>query len=169
MFIWNQQKKAIYLNGSFLLTHPETGQRWISEAQAASWWQESDYNPDNIADEATEHQLTVKSIKVTGITAAQAKPEDFQAVDRLKITLLADKSSTLSGEIDIEDGQYYVPFKRDDGRTFEFAFKVTKGKFTAALVFTEAGRYQLDLALFAEEVAVDHLESKDLTIRVVPA
>lgn len=165
MFIWNQTKKGVNVNGVMLLSHPETGQLWPSEADALRWWQGSEFNPENFKEEIVEE--TSVDLSITKIEGALNSPKNLSEVEEIKITVNENTKVTLSGNLDIDNGTLYIPFRRDDGRTLDFALTVKNKQYKLVLNFPSMGRYELDDQLLSQEYAEPSYHVKRMLVRVM--
>ena len=165
MFIWDQTKNGINVNGVVLMSHPETGQRWPSEAEALRWWQGSEFNPENQKEEAIEN--TAIELNVTSIDGALNAPEEMTKMEDIKITVNENTNVTVSGTLDIDDDTLYIPFRRDDGRTLDFALTVKNKQYNMVLNFPSMGRYLLDDQLLGQEYTDPMYHVKPMLVRVM--
>ncbi len=166
MFIWNQAKKGVDLNGVLLLSNPKTGNPWTSKKVALTWWEASDYNPDN---EVTEAIVEKKELMIANIKGALESTENIAETQDIKITVHENEKVIVSGSLDIEDKTLYIPFRRDDGRTLDFVLLVVAGKYKMELNFPSMGRYVLDTQLLEQEYLSLNLEVKTISVRVLRA
>ncbi len=166
MFIWNQVNNGVDLNGVLLLSHPETGKSWPSEADALRWWQASDYNHEN---EITETIVDKTELMIESIQGALQSPNDVTAEEEIKIVVNENEKLIISGSLAIEDTTLYIPFRRDDGRTLDFVLSVVAGKYTMEVNFPSMGRYMLDTQLLDQEYSASNYQVKMVSVRVLRA
>ncbi len=135
------------------------------------WWQESELNPESQAAIAAEIKATASDdhieVKITEISDVVRKPADISELELIKITAEEGKNIVLSGELPIEDEDFVVPFRRDDGRTLYFPISVKNGLFSATLNFPTSGRYQIDSQSLNSEFSTPRFTTKTLVVFVL--
>ncbi|BBN81933.1 hypothetical protein PA25_19180 [Pseudoalteromonas sp. A25] len=168
MFNWSDTKQAIYLHGTYLLTHPETGERWESKQQAQLWYME--YQAQEQAREEELEQRTtpeLKAVTLQAIDGALKVPSNFESLDAIKVTVAEGQNVTLTGLLDIADESFLVPVLRDDGRRVYFPIEVQNGQFSATFNFPTSGRFEVSQALLNEEFAQPRFRATSITFYVI--
>ena len=164
MFIWCNEKQAIKLNGTFLLTHPETGERWVDSEQAQHWY--SQYEANSVEqDLVTETELT--NVELNSVAGAIRTPSTFIKGQNVKITAAENTDVTLSGFLAIVDETFLLPVLRDDGRRLYFPISVVDGEFSAIFNFPTSGKCTVSTELLNEEFAQPRFSADLLTFYVV--
>jgi hypothetical protein len=164
MFNWCNEKQAIKLNGTFLLTHPETGERWVDSEQAQQWY--SDYEASSVEqDLVTETELT--NVELNGVVGAIRTPSHFVKGQEIKITTAENTDVTLTGSLAISDETFLLPVLRDDGRRLYFPIAVVDGEFSAVFNFPTSGKYTVSTELLNEEFERPRFGADLLTFYVV--
>ncbi|MCF6435234.1 hypothetical protein [Pseudoalteromonas sp. MMG022] len=169
MFNWCNQKQAIKLNGTYLLTHPESGQRWESKEQAQLWY--SQYQAEQQQKELAEQsQMPVLAdVQLHSVAGAIKVPSDLTSRQVIKVTVEEGQNVTLSGQLDIADESFLLPVLRDDGRRVYFPIDVNAGQFNATFNFPTSGRFEVFSALLNEEFMEPRFNINHITFYVVRA
>lgn len=165
MFNWNSQKKAVFLDGAHLMTHPESGRRWQDQEEAHSWWLASEHNPENHSE--PEELSELARIVVSDIDGAIRTPSDLEGAELIKITAEAKSVVTVSGALDIQDEDFVMPVIRDDGRRLYFPVKVVDKAFSVQISFNETGQYKLDAASINEEFSQPVFDIKPVVFYIL--
>ncbi|CAH9057765.1 hypothetical protein PSECIP111854_02064 [Pseudoalteromonas sp. CIP111854] len=167
MFNWSNTKHAIYLHGTYLLTHPESGERWQSKQQAQLWFNEYQAQEQLREDElAQQSSPELKTVKLQSVTGALRVPSDLSS-GVVKVTVAEGQNVTLTGQLEIDDESFLLPVLRDDGRRIYFPIEVQGGQFNAIFNFPTSGRFEVSAALLNEDFAAPRFSASNITFYVV--